>query len=87
MFAKEESLKGYLKAAADDASQIEGEIQEEWNLIARDIYAFYPLLIKYVDLQRAQWIRQNTSEAEDLYNHVGEIFNIMSVSAVSITLF
>jgi ryanodine receptor 2 len=84
MFAKEESLKGYLKAAADDASQIEGEIQEEWNLIARDIYAFYPLLIKYVDLQRAQWIRQNTSEAEDLYNHVGEIFNIMSVSAVSL---
>jgi hypothetical protein len=33
MFAKEESLKGYLKAAADDASQIEGEIQEEWNLV------------------------------------------------------
>jgi ryanodine receptor 2 len=84
MFAKEESLKGYLKAAADDASQIEGEIQEEWNLIARDIYAFYPLLIKYVDLQRSQWIRQNTAEAEDLYNHVGEIFNIMSVSAVSL---
>lgn len=83
MYAKEESLKGYLKAAADDASQIEGEIQEEWNLIARDIYAFYPLLIKYVDLQRSQWIRQNTAEAEDLYNHVGEIFNIMSVSAVS----
>merc|ERR1711953_885791 len=50
MFNKEESLKGYLKAAADDASQLEGEIQEEWNLIVRDIYAMYPLLIKYVDL-------------------------------------
>merc|ERR1719320_865456 len=47
MFEKEENLRGYLKAAADDASQIEGEIQEEWNLIARDIYAFYPLKIKY----------------------------------------
>ena len=46
MWNKEESLKNYLKAAADDASQIEGEIQEEWNLICRDIYAFYPLLIK-----------------------------------------
>ena len=33
MYAKEDSLKGYLKAAADDASQIEGEIQEEWNLV------------------------------------------------------
>ena len=72
---------GYLKAAADDASQIESEILEEWNLIARDIYAFYPLLIKYVDLQRNHWIRSNVGEAEELYNHVGEIFNIMSASA------
>lgn len=80
MFAKEESLKGYLKAAADDASQVEGEILEEWNLIARDIYAFYPLLIKYVDLQRSHWIRSNVVEAEDLYNHVGQIFNVMNAS-------
>ena len=43
MFQKEESLKSYLKAAADDASQIEAEILEEWNMIARDIYAIYPL--------------------------------------------
>lgn len=83
MYHKEESCRGYLKAAADDASQIEGEIQEEWNLIARDIYAFYPLLIKYVDLQRNQWIRNNTEEAEHLYNHVGEIFNIITISTVS----
>jgi hypothetical protein len=32
MFNKEESLKGYLKAAADDASQIEGEIQVKMSL-------------------------------------------------------
>ena len=80
-FAKEESLKGYLKAAADDASQLEGELQEEWNLIVRDIYALYPLLIKYVDLHKNEWIKHNVSEAEELYNHVGEIFNIISNSA------
>merc|ERR1712029_707591 len=74
MYEKEENLRGYLKAAADDASQIEGEIQEEWNLIARDIYAFYPLMIKYVDLQRTHWIRNNVEEAE-------EIFNIMKESS------
>jgi ryanodine receptor 2 len=84
MFEKEENLRGYLKAAADDASQIEGEIQEEWNLIARDIYAFYPLLIKYVDLQRTHWIRNNVEEAETIYNAAGEIFNIMKESSVSI---
>lgn len=81
MFEKEENLRGYLKAAADDASQIEGEIQEEWNLIARDIYAFYPLLIKYVDLQRTLWIRNNVEEAETIYNAAGEIFNIMKESS------
>merc|ERR1711981_1403323 len=81
MFNKEESLKGYLKAAADDASQLEGELQEEWNLIVRDIYALYPLLIKYVDLHKNEWIKHNVSEAEELYNHVGEIFNIISNSA------
>ena len=87
MFEKEENLRGYLKAAADDASQIEGEIQEEWNLIARDIYAFYPLLIKYVDLQRTHWIRNNIEEAETIYNAAGVIFNIMKDSSVSIYTF
>ena len=80
MYIKEESLKGFMKASADDASQIEGEILEEWNLIIRDIYAFYPLMIKYVDIQKNYWIRENVEEAEQLYNHVGEIFNVMSVS-------
>ena len=83
MMEKEDNVRGYLKAAADDASQVEGEIQEEWNLIARDIYAFYPLLIKYVDIQRNHWIRNNVEEAEIIYNQAGEIFNIMKQSTVS----
>lgn len=48
----------------------------------RDIYAFYPLLIKYVDLQRNHWLRNNIVEAEDLYKHVAEIFNLWSKSQV-----
>lgn len=58
--------------------QIEAQIQEEWQLLVRDIYSFYPLLIKYVDLQRNHWMRHNVEEAEHLYNHVAEIFNIWS---------
>merc|ERR1712066_262454 len=27
------------------------------------------------------WIRSNIAEAEELYNHVGEIFNVMNSSA------
>lgn len=80
MFHKEESLRGFIKSSADDTSQVEAQIQEDWQLLVRDIYSFYPLLIKYVDLQRNHWLRNNISEAEDLYNHVAAIFNIWSKS-------
>uniref|UniRef100_A0A336KLC6 CSON012070 protein n=1 Tax=Culicoides sonorensis TaxID=179676 RepID=A0A336KLC6_CULSO len=80
MFHKEESLRGFLKSSSDDTSQIEGQIQEDWSLLVRDIYSFYPLLIKYVDLQRNHWLRDNVAEAEELYNYVAEIFNVWSKS-------
>ncbi|CAH0546152.1 unnamed protein product [Brassicogethes aeneus] len=80
MFHKEESLRGFIKSSTDDTSQVEAQIQEDWHLLVRDIYSFYPLLIKYVDLQRNHWMRHNIAEAEDLYNHVAEIFNIWSKS-------
>ncbi|XP_055693636.1 ryanodine receptor [Lutzomyia longipalpis] len=80
MFHKEESLRGFIKSATDDTSQVEAQIQEDWQLLVRDIYSFYPLLIKYVDLQRNHWLKNNIPEAEELYNHVAEIFNIWSKS-------
>lgn len=80
MFHKEESLRGFIKSSTDDTSQVEAQIQEDWQLLVRDIYSFYPLLVKYVDLQRNHWLRHNVSEAEHLYNYVAEIFNIWSKS-------
>ncbi|XP_037915514.1 ryanodine receptor isoform X7 [Hermetia illucens] len=80
MFHKEESLRGFIKSATDDTSQVETQIQEDWQLLVRDIYSFYPLLIKYVDLQRNHWLKDNVPEAEELYNYVAEIFNIWSKS-------
>lgn len=80
MFHKEEGLRGFLKSSNDDTSQVESQIQEDWQLLVRDIYSFYPLLIKYVDLQRNHWLKNNISEAEELYNNVAEIFNIWSKS-------
>merc|ERR1719283_363549 len=32
---------------------------------------FFPLIIKYVDLQRTHWIRNNVEEAEHIYNAAG----------------
>lgn len=80
MFHKEESVRGFLKSSTDDTSQVESQIQEDWQLLVRDIYSFYPLLIKYVDLQRNHWLKNNIPEAEELYNYVAEIFNIWSRS-------
>lgn len=80
MFHKEESMRGFIKSANDDTSQIESQIQEDWQLLVRDIYSFYPLLIKYVDLQRNHWLKDNIHEAEELYNLVADIFNIWSKS-------
>lgn len=80
MFHKEESLRGFLKSSTEDTSQVESQIQEDWQLLVRDIYSFYPLLIKYVDLQRNHWLKHNVFEAEELYNYVAEIFNIWSKS-------
>lgn len=80
MFHKEESLRGFIKSSAEDTSQIEAQIQEDWQLLVRDIYSFYPLLIKYVDLQRNHWLKQNDPDAEELYKYIAEIFNIWSKS-------
>ncbi|KAL5285595.1 hypothetical protein ACFFRR_007348 [Megaselia abdita] len=80
MLHKEDSMRGFIKSATDDTSQVETQLQEEWQLLVRDIYAFYPLLIKYIDLQRNHWLKNNIPEAEELYNHVAEIFNIWSKS-------
>ncbi|XP_043197981.1 ryanodine receptor-like isoform X5 [Amphibalanus amphitrite] len=80
MYHKEENLRGFLKSTTEDTSQVEGQLQEMWYLLVRDIYAFYPLLIKYVDLQRSHWLKDCVPEAEDLYNHVAVIFEIWSKS-------
>lgn len=62
--------------------QVESQLQEEWQLLTRDIYAFYPLLIKYVDQQRNHWLKHGVPEAEDVYNRVSQIFHIWSNSQV-----
>lgn len=80
MFHKEETLRGFLKSTTEDTSQVEGQLQSDWYLLVRDIYAFYPLLIKYVDLQRNHWLRHDVAEGEELYAHVAEIFNMWSNS-------
>ena len=82
MYNKEENCKGFLKSTTEDTSAVEAQLQEEWQTLVRDIYAFYPLLIKYVDQQRNQWLKNSVPEAEMVYNDVAQIFHIWSNSQV-----
>ena len=77
---KEEILRGYLKSSSDEMSEFEIHLEEEFALLVRDVYAFYPILIKYIDLQKSHWLKKNVQQAEQLYHCVACIFNIWSKS-------
>lgn len=41
-----------MKAEACDTSEAELQIQEKFTVLVRDLYAFYPILIPFVDSNR-----------------------------------
>ena len=41
----------------------------------RDLYAFFPLAIRFAELHKLQWIKENNSQAELLYHNISEVFN------------
>ncbi|KAI1309033.1 Ryanodine receptor [Halotydeus destructor] len=81
VFHKEEVTRSFLKSGSEETSDLESQLQDEYAMLVRDIYAFYPLLIKYVDLQRSHWLKNNVPEAEKVYHCVASIFNVWSKSA------
>ncbi|KAJ6664647.1 hypothetical protein lerEdw1_006220 [Lerista edwardsae] len=63
-----------------DMSETELLILDEFTTLARDLYAFYPLLIRFVDYNRARWLKEPNPEAEDLFRMVAEVFIYWSKS-------
>lgn len=51
-FHNEDLMRGFSKSSTEDTADAESQIQEEFAILVRDLYAFYPLLIKYVDIQK-----------------------------------
>lgn len=41
-----------MKTEGGDHSEVELQIQEKFTVLVRDLYAFYPLLIPFVDSNR-----------------------------------
>ncbi|XP_075412509.1 ryanodine receptor 2 [Tenrec ecaudatus] len=69
--AEEDHLKA---EARGDMSEAELLILDEFTTLARDLYAFYPLLIRFVDYNRAKWLKEPNPEAEELFRMVAEVF-------------
>ncbi|XP_067466542.1 ryanodine receptor 2 isoform X2 [Thunnus thynnus] len=63
-----------MKAERCDTSEAELQIQEKFTVLVRDLYAFYPLLIPFVDSNRASWQKESNPEAEQLFSMVAEVF-------------
>ncbi|XP_047191096.1 ryanodine receptor 2-like isoform X3 [Scophthalmus maximus] len=63
-----------MKAEGCCTSEAELQIQEKFTVLVRDLYAFYPLLIPFVDSNRASWLKESNPEAEQLFSMVAELF-------------
>uniref|UniRef100_A0A2K6F9M5 Ryanodine receptor 2 n=1 Tax=Propithecus coquereli TaxID=379532 RepID=A0A2K6F9M5_PROCO len=75
------SEEDHMKAEArGDMSEAELLILDEFTTLARDLYAFYPLLIRFVDYNRAKWLKEPNPEAEELFRMVAEVFIYWSKS-------
>ncbi|KAH0622519.1 hypothetical protein JD844_024895, partial [Phrynosoma platyrhinos] len=77
VIADEEHLRA---EGRGDMSEAELLILDEFTTLTRDLYAFYPLLIRFVDYNRAKWLKEPNPEAEDLFRMVAEVFIYWSKS-------
>uniref|UniRef100_A0A0N4ZPH7 Ryanodine receptor 44F n=1 Tax=Parastrongyloides trichosuri TaxID=131310 RepID=A0A0N4ZPH7_PARTI len=69
-----------MRTHPDDAD--EGTVAEDNAKLVRDVYAFFPILMKYTDLHRAKWLKGPSWESDRIYENVAVIFKIWSFSQV-----
>uniref|UniRef100_A0A4W5R0V7 Ryanodine receptor 3 n=1 Tax=Hucho hucho TaxID=62062 RepID=A0A4W5R0V7_9TELE len=67
--AEEELLKADIKGDTQEAELL---ILDEFAVLCRDLYAFYPMLIRYVDNNR--WLKRPDAQSNELFTMVAEIF-------------
>lgn len=76
-YAKEqETLVAMRTVESSEREEMLLDIQADWEVLIRNLYAFYPLLIKFVDLHKAYWLKNPDEHTENLYYNCSEVFNI-----------
>ncbi|XP_057715466.1 ryanodine receptor 3-like isoform X1 [Corythoichthys intestinalis] len=69
--SEEELLKADGKGDTQEAELL---ILDEFAVLCRDLYAFYPMLIRYVDNNRSRWLKEPDADSNELFKMVAEIF-------------
>ncbi|KAM8858469.1 ryanodine receptor 2 isoform 4-T8 [Spinachia spinachia] len=69
-----------MKSEGCDTSEAELQIQEKFTVLVQDLYAFYPLLIPFVDSNRASWLKDGNPDAEQLFGMVAQVFTFWAKS-------
>nr|XP_040130259.1 ryanodine receptor 3 isoform X1 [Ictidomys tridecemlineatus] len=68
---EEEQLKADGKGDTQEAELL---ILDEFAVLCRDLYAFYPMLIRYVDNNRSNWLKSPDADSDQLFRMVAEVF-------------
>ncbi|XP_048805476.1 ryanodine receptor 3 isoform X1 [Lagopus muta] len=68
---EEEQLRADSKSDTQEAELL---ILDEFAVLCRDLYAFYPMLIRYVDNNRANWLKKPDADSDELFRMVAEVF-------------
>ncbi|ELK05575.1 Ryanodine receptor 3 [Pteropus alecto] len=68
---EEEQLKADSKGDTQEAELL---ILDEFAVLCRDLYAFYPMLIRYVDNSRSNWLKSPDADSDQLFRMVAEVF-------------
>ncbi|XP_053330601.1 ryanodine receptor 3 [Spea bombifrons] len=68
---EEEQLKADSKSDTQEAELL---ILDEFAVLCRDLYAFYPMLIRYVDNNRSNWLKKPDTDSDELFRMVAEVF-------------
>ncbi|CAB1413977.1 unnamed protein product [Pleuronectes platessa] len=69
--SEEELLKADSKGDTQEAELL---LLDEFAVLCRDLYAFYPMLIRYVDINRSRWLKEPDEYSTELFRMVAEIF-------------
>ncbi|XP_053702100.1 ryanodine receptor 3-like isoform X3 [Synchiropus splendidus] len=69
--SEEELLRADSKGDTQEAELL---ILDEFAVLCRDLYAFYPMLIRYVDNNRSRWLKEPDADSNELFKMVAEIF-------------